>query len=73
MIMKRQNFLLTRVYSDGSVCNSAYYSADIALESYIKTKQKILHDDDAFLSVSLYIYLEDELRYDLITSIKRKL
>lgn len=73
VIMERQNYLVTTVYSDGTVNNAVYYSAGTALSSFIETKQKILHDDDIYLSISLYMYLESENRYDLITSIIRKL
>lgn len=71
--MERQNYLVTIVYFDGSVNNATFYSANTALSSFIETKQKILHNDDIFLSVSLYVYLDSEKRYDLITSIKKKL
>lgn len=71
VVMKKQDYLVTTVYSDGSVDNSVLSSANYAMSAYIDTKQRILHGSDMFLSVSLYIYNEDDRRYDLITSIKR--
>ena len=69
---KRQDYLVTTVYSDGSVDNSTFFSSNYAMSMYIDTKQRILHGYDMFLSVSLYVYNEDTCGYDLITSIKRK-